>query len=84
LDNEGNHPFLAYIEDHGAQGCNQDPTDEFWIEVKDKDGLVVLEVNGLNSQPAGKDEASDGDDEPIECGNIFVPHKTGSKGKKKP
>ena len=84
LDNEGNHPFLMYIEDHDEQGCNQDPTDEFWIEVKDKDGNVVLEVNGPGSDPAGPDAATDGDDEPIECGNIIVPHEAGGKGKGKP
>jgi hypothetical protein len=36
-DTEGNHPFLLYIEDHDEQGCNQDPADEFWIEVRDPD-----------------------------------------------
>jgi len=80
FDTEGNHTFVVYIEDHEDQGCNQDPVDEFWIEVKDKDGNVVLEVNGPGSDPAGDDEAIDGDDEPIECGNIFVPHKSGGKG----
>jgi hypothetical protein len=77
-DSAGNHPFLVYIEDHGEQGCNQDPVDEFWIEVKDPDGNVVLEVNGPDSDPAGEDSATDGDDEPIECGNIFVPHTRSS------
>jgi hypothetical protein len=74
-ESEGNHPFLLYVEDHRDQGCNQDPTDEFWIEVKDPDGNVILEVNGPDSDPAGEDTATDGDDEPIECGNIFVPHQ---------
>lgn len=82
LDNEGNHSFLAYVEDHNDQGCNQDPSDEFWIEVKDKDGIVVLEINGPNSDPAGDDE-TDGDDEPIECGNIIVPQNPGDKSKGK-
>lgn len=81
LEIEGNHPFLLYVEDHGEQGCNQDPTDEFWIEVKDGDGNVVLEINGPDSDPAGEDAATDGDDEPIECGNIIVPHEVGGKGK---
>lgn len=84
VDNEGNHPFLMYIEDHAEQGCNQVPSDEFWIEVRDKDGNVVLEVNGPDSDPAGPGAATDGDDEPIECGNIVVPHETGDKGKGKP
>lgn len=77
-DNEGNHRFLVYVEDHNDQGCNQDPVDEFWIEVKDPDGNVVLEVNGPGSDPAGPDTDTDGDDEPIECGNIFVPHNPGN------
>ena len=81
VDTEGNQPFLVYLEDHGEQGCNQDPTDEFWIEVKDKDGNVVLEVNDPESDPAGPDAATDGDDEPIECGNIIVPHKPKGKDK---
>jgi hypothetical protein len=80
-ENEGNHPFLVYIEDHNDQGCNQDPNDEFWIEVKDKDGMVVLEINGPESDPAGEDTATDGDDEPIECGNIYVPHQNNGNGK---
>ncbi|MHC5112464.1 MAG: cadherin-like domain-containing protein [Planctomycetota bacterium] len=74
LDTEGNHTFLTYVEDHGDQGCGQDPVDEFWIEVRDKDGIVVLEINGPNSDPAG-DNGSDGDDEPIMCGQIIVPHE---------
>jgi VCBS repeat-containing protein len=82
MDSEGNHTFLLYTEDHGEQGCSQDPADEFWIQVKDKDGVIVLEVNG--SDPAGPDPETDGDDEPIVCGNIVVPHETGGKGKGKP
>ncbi|NNJ78923.1 MAG: cadherin-like domain-containing protein [Xanthomonadales bacterium] len=78
LEGEGNHAFLLYVEDHGQQGCNQDPVDEFWIEVRDKDEVVVLQLNG--SEPAGADEAADGQDEPIVCGNIVVPHKAGKSG----
>lgn len=84
FENEGNHPFLVYVEDHDEQGCNQDPSDEFWIEVKNKDGNIVLEVNGPDSDPAGADAATDGDDVPVECGNIIVPQKAGGKGKGKP
>jgi hypothetical protein len=80
FDGSGNNPFLVYVEDHDDQGCNQDPSDDFWIEVKDKDGIVVLEINGPDSDPAGEDGA-DGDDEAIQCGNIIVPHKAGGKGK---
>ena len=79
VEDEGNHTFLLYTEDHGEQGCSQDPADEFWIQVKDKDGAVVLEING--SDPAGPDTETDGDDEPLVCGNIIVPHETGDKGK---
>ncbi len=74
LETEGNHPFIVYVEDHGEQGCGQDPADEFWIEVRNRDGSIVLEVNGPGSDPAGANAATDGDDEPIECGNIIVPH----------
>ena len=86
MDNTGGNPFLAYVEDHGEQGCNQIPTDEFWIEVKTKEGVVLLQLNG--PEPADNDPANDppldGDDEPIECGNIIVPHKPKGKGKGKP
>ena len=73
-DAEGNHPFVVYVEDHDDQGGDQNPADEFWIKVEDKDGNVVLEVNGPDSDPAGED-GSDGDDTPIENGNIIVPHQ---------
>ena len=74
--------LFSYVVDHDDQGCNQDPTDDFWIEVKDKDGNVVLEVNGPDSNPAGED-GEDGDDEAIQCGNIIVPHNAGGGGKGK-
>ena len=80
LDGSGNHPFLVYVDDHSDEGGNQDPADEFWIQVKDKDGNVVLETNGPDSDPAGE-EGEDGDDVSIENGNIFVPH-SGGGGKK--
>ena len=76
-DNEGNHTFLAYVEDRDEQGCNQNPTDEFWVEVRDKDGAVVLD---MGVEPPVKDDNTDGSDVPVECGNIIVPHKTGKKG----
>ena len=31
------------------------------------------------SVPAGPDPATNGDDEPIECGNIMVPHSNKDK-----
>ena len=70
-ENEGNHLFFIYAEDHGEQGCGQDPSDRFWIEVWDKDDLTVMQVNGPDA---------DLDAENIQCGNIYVPHETGGKG----
>jgi hypothetical protein len=64
LDTEGNHLFFIYAEDHGEQGCNQDPSDRFWVEVWDKDDMVVLTLGG--------DAQNDAVD--IECGNIYAPH----------
>ena len=34
-----------------------------------------------DSDPAGVDAAMDGDDVPIECGNIIVPQKAGGRAK---
>ena len=85
LENTGGNPFLMYVEDHGEQGCGQDPVDEFWIEVKSRDGLELLQLNG--PEPADNDPDNDppldGEDEPIECGNIYVPHKADNEGKGK-
>ena len=36
---EGNHSFIAYVEDHGTSG------DRFWLQVKDKAGAVVWELS---------------------------------------
>jgi hypothetical protein len=41
-----------------------------------------MQLNG--PEPADADPALDGDDEPLECGNIVVPHQGGGKGKGKP
>jgi len=64
VDTEGNHLFFIYAEDHGEQGCNQDPSDRFWVEVWDKDDMVVLTLGG-----DAQDDAVD-----IKCGNIYAPH----------
>jgi hypothetical protein len=72
---------VTYIEDHGDQGCEQDPSDEFWIEVQDGNGVVLLEINGPDSDPAADNPAVDGDDEPLVCGNIYVPHNNSGHGK---
>ncbi|MCW8924828.1 MAG: Ig-like domain-containing protein [Xanthomonadales bacterium] len=74
LIDEGNYTFLMYVEDHGEQGCGQDPADVFRIVVRDKDGN---DVDDLSVDLKG-DEGGDGGQ--IECGNILVPHKTGKKG----
>jgi hypothetical protein len=36
---EGNYTFIAYVEDHGDSG------DRFWLQVKDRDGVVVWELS---------------------------------------
>jgi hypothetical protein len=83
--NSGGNAFLLYVEDHGEQGCNQEPIDEIWIEV---------DAENVWSDPLGPDPAVDepdvgdatdaGDDVPIFCGNIVVPHNAGGNGKGKP
>jgi choice-of-anchor C domain-containing protein len=77
-ENSGGNAFLLYVEDHGDQGCNQDPSDEFWIEV----AADNVWPDPLGPDPATDDEAVDGDDVPIFCGNIVVPHAAPGKGKK--
>jgi len=79
FDQTGGNQFLLYVEDHGEQGCSQDPVDTIWIEVKTKGGVVLLQLNGPEPVDNDPTPGVDGDDEPIECGNIVVPHKP--KGK---
>jgi hypothetical protein len=67
---EGNHYFVVYVEDFGEQGCDQNPTDWFWITVDDKDGMDVLSM--------GADAETDGVN--LHCGNIIVPHGSGGNG----
>jgi VCBS repeat-containing protein len=61
---EGNHEFVAYVED-----CNEPGTgvDSFWIEVHDKDGDVI---NALSMLRDAYDNA-----ETLNGGNIVVPHR---------
>ncbi len=66
----GNHEFVAYVEDHGTPGAG---SDRFWIEVIDRDGLVVAASS--MAEPAFANA------ETIEGGNIVVPHKTGRRGR---
>ena len=56
---EGNHTFIAYMEDHGDTG------DRFWLQVKDKDGNVILALS--LDEPAANNATL------IGGGNIVVP-----------
>jgi len=73
-ENVGNHKFFIYAEDYGDQGCGQDPSDRFWLEVQDKDGNIVWQPQ-MGSDPVIAAEN-------IQCGNIVVPHGGGDKGGK--
>jgi len=64
--NEGNHTFIIYAEDHGEQGCGQDPSDRFWVEVWNKDDVPVMLP--LMGSPAYNWAAN------VVCGNVVVPH----------
>lgn len=79
--NTGGNPFLMYVEDHGEQGCNQDPIDEIWIEV---DAVNVwtdpLGPDPTLDAPSSGDATDAGDDVPIFCGNIVVPISGGGGG----
>jgi hypothetical protein len=68
---EGNHTFTVYVEDYGEPGDG----DRFWVEIRDKDGLIVTAFS-LSVEAA--DNAAT-----LEGGNIVVPHGTSSKGKNK-
>jgi hypothetical protein len=59
----GNHTFIVYVEDGNEPGT---AVDRFWIEVLDKDNLVIPV---MSMDPPAKDEATD-----ILGGNIVVPH----------
>jgi PKD repeat protein len=59
----GNHTFLAYVEDHDEPGNG---IDKFWIEVRDKDGLVIPDLSMARPGSAHAEE--------IQAGNIVVPH----------
>jgi hypothetical protein len=60
---EGNHEFLVYVEDYGEPGRG---SDQFWIEVRDKDGNVI-DVMSMNRIASENTETVGG-------GNIMVPH----------
>ena len=71
LEPEGNYTFTVYVEDHGDPGSS----DRMWVEVRDKDGVVV---GALSINPDGSTNAVT-----LGGGNIVVPHKTEEKGKNK-
>jgi hypothetical protein len=64
IDPVGNYEFVVYVEDHGTPGKD---VDRFWIEVRDRDRVVL---GGLSfADPATTNAIV------IEGGNIDVPHK---------
>jgi hypothetical protein len=63
LEPEGNHEFLVYVEDWNEPGADHD---QFWIEVRDKDGAVILVMS------MGRDATDH--TETLAGGNIVVPH----------
>jgi hypothetical protein len=80
-ENTGGNLFLLYVEDHGEQGCGQAPADEFWVEVDAPNAwLDPLGADPAVDEPTSVDDPDAGDDVPIFCGDIVVPHKAGGKG----
>jgi hypothetical protein len=67
----GNHEFVVYVEDRNEPGTG---IDRFWIQVKDRDRLLV---DAMSMRAPAFENA-----EELAGGNIVVPHKTG--GGKKP
>jgi len=68
IDAKGNHQFVVYVEDHGEPGTG---VDQFWLEVKDKDGNIL---DGLSL-----DRPATSNSETLTGGNIVVPHKIGKR-----
>ena len=56
---EGNHEFLAYVEDRGEPGAGND---KFWIEVSDDDGNLSMMTPAQDNPKT------------LDGGNIVVPH----------
>ena len=56
---EGNYTFIVYVENYGAAG------DRFWLQVKDKNGVVVDQLS--LAEPAASNAAG------ITSGDIVVP-----------
>ena len=62
VDNEGNHEFTVYVEDHGEPGSS----DQFWLQTRDKNDNVIPYLS-MPFPGAGNTET-------LEGGNIVVPH----------
>ncbi len=60
----GNHRFVVYVEDYGEPGAG---LDHIWIEVLDKDS-VVIPVSSMERPATDHTET-------LEGGNIVVPHQ---------
>jgi hypothetical protein len=65
----GNYEFTAYVEDRNEPGRS---VDRFWIEIRDKDRVVVP---AMSMAIPGATSAI-----PISGGNIQVPHSSNGKG----
>jgi hypothetical protein len=63
IEPEGNHEFIIYVEDWNEPGSG---IDRVWLEVHDKDGIVIDKMSMPRS--AGEHTV------PIGGGNIVVPH----------
>jgi hypothetical protein len=59
----GNHEFVVYVEDRNEPGTG---VDRFWIEVHDKDGIVIPAMSMPRDAPKNAVEIDDG--------NVVVPH----------
>ncbi|MEA2001322.1 MAG: hypothetical protein U9N84_05480 [Actinomycetota bacterium] len=62
LEPEGNHTFVVYVEDHGAPGSG---ADRFWIEVRDKAGVTIVDSSMPDDAPTNAAT--------LGGGNIVVP-----------
>ena len=63
LEPIGNHEFVVYVEDRNEPGTG---VDRFWIEVHDKDGIVIPAMSMPRDAPTNAIE--------LGSGNVVVPH----------
>ncbi len=67
LNSEGNNEFTVYVEGHGEPGVKDIMPDRLWIEIRDKDDMVIPDISlPLPAVFNANDLVS---------GNIQVPHK---------